>query len=466
LAQDPKPREKPGSRTFDVAILGAGFSGAMVATHLLRMSRDANADVRVRIVDPAPIGRGRAYATTSPAHRLNVRAAVMGAFPDDPEHFARWAHARNRSWNDDEYLPRGSYGDYIAEILNREAERSGAAFECVSDEAVDVEETSGGFRVRLRSGGTFSCGHLVLATGHPLPGLPVPIDPELLASGRYRENPWARHVLDDLAPDSSLLLLGSGLTTVDMLLETRRRGIAGTVHILSRRGLLPAPHAASLARRPAPPDIGGGNVRSMMRLLRDAIREARSQGEDWRTVFDALRPVTATLWAELPLQERRRFLRHVRPYWEVHRHRVAPDIATRVQEELRSRHAVLQAGRLIGLGREGDRVRATIQPRGRSERIQLTIDRVVNGTGPNTSIEMWRSDLTRALLSRGLCVRDELGIGLRSDPDGALVDARGRVSGRLFTLGPLRKGDLWESTAVPELRAQAVHVARRILSYT
>jgi uncharacterized NAD(P)/FAD-binding protein YdhS len=454
------------SATLDVAILGAGFSGAMVATHLLRMAHDAKADVLVRVVDPAPIGRGRAYATTSPAHRLNVRAAGMSAFPDDPDHFARWVHARDASMNGAGYLPRRSYGDYIAEILNRERERAGPRFECVSDEAVDVEDQSDGLRVRLRSGVSFPCARVVLATGHPLPGLPVPLDPELPASGRYRENPWAGDVLEGLEPGSSLLLLGSGLTTVDVLLEARRRGIAGTVHILSRRGLLPQPHAASPVPRPAAPDIGRGSVRSMMRRLRDAIRDATRSGGDWRTVFDALRPETPTLWAALPLQEKRRFLRHVRPYWEVHRHRIAPDIAARVQEELESGHAVLHAGRLIGLNSTSDGVRATIQPRGSSERIQLTVDRVVNGTGPNTSIEMWRSDLTRALLSRGLCVKDELGIGLRCDPDGALIGVQGRVSDRLFTLGPLRKGDLWESTAVPELRVQAARVARRILTYT
>ncbi|HEV8128431.1 MAG TPA: FAD/NAD(P)-binding protein, partial [Candidatus Eisenbacteria bacterium] len=319
------PKSSPA--TLDVAILGAGFSGAMVATHLLRMARDAKADVRVRLVDPTAIGRGRAYATTSPAHRLNVRAAVMGAFPDDPEHFARWAHARDASMNGDGYLPRGLYGDYVAEIVARERATAGARFESVCDEAIDVEESGDGLRVRLRSGATLTCAHLVLATGHPLPGLPVTLDPELVASGRYRENPWARDVLDGLEPDATLLLLGSGLTTVDVLLESRRREIAGTVHILSRRGLLPQAHAASPVPRPAPPDIGTGNVRSMTRRLRDAIRDATRRGVDWRAVFDSLRPETATLWATLPLQEKRRFLRHVRPYWEVHRHRIAPDIA-------------------------------------------------------------------------------------------------------------------------------------------
>lgn len=446
-----------------MAILGAGFSGVMVAIHLLRMTRDAPENGRVRLVDHAPIGRGRAYAATSPEHRLNVRAAAMSAFPDDPDHFARWAHARGASVNGDEFLPRGLYGDYITELVERQRDRR---LEIVADEAVDVEETNGGLRVRLRSGASLECSRAVLATGHPLPAPPVALDPELIASGRYRENPWAGDVLDGLAPDSTLLLLGSGLTTVDVLLDARSRGLRGVAHVLSRRGLLPMPHDAKPWSPVAPPDIGVGRVRPMMRRLRQAIREGARRGEDWKHTFDSLRPVIPTLWASLDLTEKRRFLRHVRPYWEVHRHRVAPDIAARVREELASGRAELHAGRLLALEPVRSGVRATIQPRGRSDRTHLTVDRVVNGTGPNTSIEMWRSELTRALLARGLCVNDDLGIGLRCDPDGAVVDARVMVSGRLFTLGPLRKGDLWESTAVPELRVQAECVARRVLSYT
>ncbi len=336
----------------------------------------------------------------------------------------------------------------------------------MTDEAVDVEETNDGLRVRLRSGATQECARVVLATGHPLPGLPVSLDSGLIASGRYRENPWVGDVLDGLAPDSTLLLLGSGLTTVDVLLDARSRGLRGVVHILSRRGLLPQPHDQEPAPRAAPPDIGASRVRPMMRRLRNAIRDAARRGEDWRPIFDSLRPSIAALWASLDLSEKRRFLRHARPYWEIHRHRIAPDIAVRVHQELDSGRAVLHAGRLLAIEPAPNGVRATVQPRGRSERIQLTVDRVVNGTGPNTSIEMWRSDLTQAGLSRGLCVTDEVGIGLRCDEDGAVVDARGRVSGRLFTLGPLRKGDLWESTAVREIRVQAEGVARRILAHT
>jgi uncharacterized NAD(P)/FAD-binding protein YdhS len=463
LTEIPNRRPESESATLDVAVLGAGFSGAMVAIHVLRMARDALQSVRVRLVDLAPIGRGRAYAATSPEHRLNVRAAGMSAFPDDPDHFARWAHARGASVNGAEFLPRGVYGDYLTEIVERERD---PRLEIVAGEAVDVEETSDGLRVRLRSGASIECSRAVLATGHPLPAPPVSLDPELIAGGRYRENPWAGDVLDGLAPVSTLLLLGSGLTTVDVLLDARSRGLRGLVHVLSRRGLLPEPHDAKPGPSMAPPDIGSGRVRPMMRDLRQAIRDGALRGEDWKPIFDSLRPGIPALWASLDLTEKRRFLRHVRPYWEVHRHRVAPDIAAHVREELASGRAELHAGRLLALELVRDGVKATIQPRGRSDRIHLNVDRVVNGTGPNTSIEMWRSELTRALLSRGLCATDELGIGLRCDPDGAVVDARGGVSDRLFTLGPLRKGDLWESTAVPELRVQAERVARRVLSYT
>ena len=452
---------------FEIAVVGAGFSGTMVAVHLLRLARSSSADVVVSLSEQsgAP-GRGHAYATTSPIHILNVPAGRMSAFADAPDHFLEWARARDGSVSPGAFLPRHLYGEYVAEILDREARASDGRLRVLTEEVLDVEPEGEASRLRLRSGTTRIASHVVLATGHPLPAPPIRLDRTVLDEGRYKENPWHGEALDRLPDEATLLLLGSGLTTVDVLLDARSRGLRGVVHILSRRGLIPQPHDQKPAPRAAPPDIGAGRVRPMMRRLRNAIREAAPRGEDWRPIFDSLRPSIALLWASLDLSEKRRFLRHARPYWEIHRHRIAPDIAARVHEELDSGRAVLHAGRLLAIEPAPNGARATVQPRGRSERIQLTVGRVVNGTGPNTSIEMWRSELTRALLSRGLCVTDELGIGLRCDEDGAVLDARGRVSERLFTLGPLRKGDLWESTAVPEIRVQAEGVARRILAYT
>jgi len=200
----------------------------------------------------------------------------------------------------------------------------------------------------------------------------------------------------------------------------------------------------------------------MKRLRQEALRSEKS-GQGWRSSIDALRPATQELWRSLSTRERQRFLRHPRAYWEVHRHRVAPEIDEKVKVELQSGGVVRHAARIVAMEAGRDGLQVTIAPRGAAAAQKLLVQRVINCTGPNTGVEMCRSPLTLTLLASGACRPDDLGIGLACDADGALVDAAGRVSDRMFTLGPLRKGELWESTAVPELRVQAERLARRLL---
>jgi uncharacterized NAD(P)/FAD-binding protein YdhS len=466
----------PPSRA-EIAIVGGGFSGSMVAVHLLRLLRSgAHAQTRgtrISLYEPGLPGRGHAYSTPSPIHWLNVRAAAMSAFADDPDHFLNWARAWKSSIQGETFVPRGTYGEYISEILAHEREASPGVLEIIQDEVFDAEEKKDVFRIRGRSGKTFDATHLILATGHPLPAPPVELSRAVIESGRYEQDPWTGHPLDAIETGSGprgatgqILLLGSGLTAIDVLLESRRRGFQGTVHVLSRRGLLPLAHGSD-ARQGlgTPAEIGEGNIRRMMRALREAVR-AGGPDADWRPLFDSLRPRTQAIWSALPVAEKRRFLRHARPYWEIHRHRVAPEIAEQVRNELESGGAILHAARVLSIDELPGALRVTIRPRGSNERRELTVGRVINCTGPNTGIEMCESELTRSLLEKGLRRADQVGIGLACDDEGAVVDAEGRVSERLFTLGPLRKGELWESTAVPEIRVQAERVARRIIVTT
>lgn len=449
----------------EIAVVGAGFSGTMVAVHLLRLARSTSADVHVSLYEQggAP-GRGHAYGTTSPIHLLNVPAGRMSAFADAPGHFLDWARARDASVRSDAFLPRHDYGEYLAEILNRETKESEGRLQIHSAEVLDVESTSDGLRLRLRSGPARSASRLVLATGHPLPAPPVPLDRAVLDGGRYKENPWDSAALDQLPSDASLLLIGSGLTAVDVLLESRRTGFRGVIHLLSRHGLLPLPHdGADAPRSGMPADFPRGHLLSMMKRLRQEAVRAEKSGEGWRSSLDSLRPATQELWRSLDAAEKQRFLRHPRAYWEVHRHRVAPEIDEKVKVELQSGRVVRHAARVTAIGVSRGGLRVAIAPRGGVTAKELLVQRVINCTGPNTGVEMCRSPLTLKLLKARVCRPDEVGIGLACDADGALIDSVGRASDRLFTLGPLRKGELWESTAVPELRVQAERLSRRLM---
>ena len=449
----------------EIAVVGAGFSGTMVAVHLMRMARSSSAEIRVSLYEQggAP-GRGHAYATTSPIHLLNVSAGRMSAFAEAPGHFLDWARSKDPSTSPDAYLPRRLYGDYLAEILDRESAASEGRLQVVPAEVLDVESEGGAFRLRFRSGPARTASQVVLATGHPLPAPPVAIDRGVARGGHYKENPWDEAALDQLPDAAALLLIGSGLTAVDVLLESRRRGFHGAIHLLSRHGLLPlAPGEAGTPRSEIPAGFQDGRLLAMMKRLRRDIRRGDEKGERWQSKIDALRPATQDLWRSLRLAEKQRFLRHPRAYWEVHRHRVAPEIGEMVKAEIQSGKLVRHAARVVSIEPDPAGLRVVITPRGVSATQTLIVQRIINCTGPNTGVEMCQSPLTQALLSAGVCRPDEVGIGLSCDADGAVIDATGRVSSRMFTLGPLRKGELWESTAVPELRVQAQRLARRLV---
>jgi uncharacterized NAD(P)/FAD-binding protein YdhS len=259
-----------------------------------------------------------------------------------------------------------------------------------------------------------------------------------------------------------VLLVGTGLTMVDTVLSLAERNHEGRIHALSRHGLLPHVHRPGVAVGRSVEFPQPLRIRAILRALR---REARSAREvaDWRGVVDALRPRTASLWRDLPEPERRRFLRHLRSFWDVHRHRMAPGVYETLEQLQRAGLLRVHAARVRSFRlMDGGWVEARVRPRGLAREVTFRVQHVINCTGPDASIARGHP-LLRGLLEAGLVRADALGLGLATDADGALLDAEGRASGVLFTLGPLRRGDLWESTAIPEIRVQALALARRLL---
>jgi uncharacterized NAD(P)/FAD-binding protein YdhS len=205
-------------------------------------------------------------------------------------------------------------------------------------------------------------------------------------------------------------------------------------------------------------------LRHCLRRVREEVAKAAAQGADWRSVFDSLRPDTQALWAALAADEKRRFLRHVRPFWEVHRHRVPPQTAQRLEKLLAAGRLRFTTGRIEAFMEDWSGVDVVVRRRVTGERVTIRAQRVVNCTGPESNYRNLHHPLLVSLLEQGLARADALALGLDVAPDGALVGADGRASGRLFTLGPARKGSLWETTAVPELRVQARELAARLLA--
>lgn len=462
-------RNNAGQRvsSFTVAIVGGGFAGAVLAAQLLRKSF-GTASV-ILIEKGARVGRGVAFGTSCGEHLLNVPARGMSVFPNDPEHFLRWAQLnRGIGVKPGDFLPRQFYGQYVASVLQHEIDLNPGRFQRVQDEAVDLTRVDGMAEIRLRCGQTVFADKVVLALGNFPPG-----DPRLPGktphSQHYVADPWAPGALDlsdgnDSKEDASILLLGSGLTSVDVAISLRSRGFRGTIHLLSRRGLLPQSHKATAPWPPFWDERSPRTAHGLLRSIRAQIEVAEGQGSGWRAVLDSLRPFTSTIWRSLSHKEQRRFLRHVRPYWEVHRHRVATEIDGSLSSQIQSGQIKVHAGRIMKYEEDSEGVNLTYRNRKTANIERLRVMRVINCTGPEVDCRRIENLLLNNLSRQKLIRPDPLFLGLDTSEHGALIGAHGEPSDFLYTIGPSRKGSLWETTAVPEIRLQASQMSTLLLS--
>jgi uncharacterized NAD(P)/FAD-binding protein YdhS len=432
-----------------VAIVGGGFSGTMAAVQLARLGRTEAVLVERRMRPAA----GAAYSTDAPFHLLNVRARNMSPFPEAPDHFLAWAR-REGLGGPESFVARRDYRRYLEGLLGQ-AEATGKVRR-TRGRAVALDEDADGLVLTLEPAQRWGFDRAVLAMGNQPSRLPAMLD---LPAGRRVDDPWGEEgaaALGRLAEGrGDVLLLGTGLTMVDVALALAGAGFAGRMVALSRRGLVPRPHeetgAEPLAARP-PARLGA--------LIRQLRLEAREAG--WRPAVDGLRPHAIRLWQGFEEEEKRRFLRHARPWWDVHRHRIAPAAAAAI-EALRSEGRLeVAAGRVAAARAVGDgELELAIARRGGGEaRIQVAA--AVNCTGPEGRIGQVDDPLTCWLLASGLARPDPLGIGFDVDPGSRLIDAGGKPSDSLFALGPPTRGAFWEIVAVPDIREQALRVARLI----
>ena len=461
------PNTAPSPRHY--AVVGGGFSGALVVVHLLRL---APAGSHITLIErKPPAGRGVAYGTECDGHLLNVPAARMSAFDDAPSHFFDWVAERTgrpgypSRVEPSDFLPRKIYGDYVSFVLAEARAKAPDSIrhEILTGEVIDIEERPDGqARLILSDARTVAADRVVLALGN-LPGeYPIRRSLPFFHGRRYVHVPWRAEVLEGIGRDQDILIVGAGLTATDIIVQLDRLGHRGTVHALSRRGLRPRAHETGVAsHRPfLDTDSLPRTVRELLGLVRSEVRN----GGDWRAVVDSIRPFSHALWEGFSWEERARFMRHLRPFWEVHRHRVAPQVAEVVNRLAAEGRVKFYAGRLQSLKETGSGAEAVFRRRGTEDLVALNVAKVINCTGPRTDYSKYQHPLFVNLLARGLIDHDPLALGLNATPAGEVFRYRGEPSGRLFTLGAPLKGVLWESTAVPDIRAQARRLAERLLS--
>lgn len=460
-----------------IVIVGAGFSGTAAAINLLRLG--SVGPLRIVLVDPAQAGRGTAYANREYPYLLNVPAGRMATSSADPLGFVEFARQRLPRVNAEDFLPRSLYGDYLEANLR--------AAELTAPRHIQLVRLRGDaiciarapiiphLRVHLRDGNRVHADQVVLALGNPppaqIPGAAVVKDAQSSEEPRYVEDPWAAPL--DFRRDETLLVVGTGLTMADVVTAaadaTEGRVI---VHAISRRGLVPPSQTTFQSQPGAPAEhdshalLGSAarSMRTLMRTVRELCDRAERNGGDWREAITLVRHLAPDIWNRMTVPERRRFLRHARSFWDVHRHRL-PELTLESLNRLRRADRLhVHAGRIAALAPHGEQVRVTWRRRG-EERLQtLLVDRVINCTGPDYDVRRSRHPLLRSLLEEGIAVSDPLGLGLKTGAHGALIDRDGRAASDLYYLGPMLRADWWEATAVPELRQHAERLARHLVA--
>ena len=427
-----------------VLIVGGGAAGVLLAVALLEAAAATGADpVAVTLVERrAEVGPGLAYSTTDSRHLLNNTAGCMSGVSGDPDHFVRWLRARGHDAGGDAYVPRRWYGDYLTDLLAAAHVPDGSGLEVVHGEAIDLVEHAAGVTLALGDGRTLHAHRAVLAVGNP----PPPRRTTDLADVVVND-PWAPDALDGIGPASRVLLVGTGLTMVDVALTLAQGESAPAMTAASRHGLLPRRHR-QVPVRPRPVGLPAAvTLPDLLAGVRRAVARAEEDGADWRAVVDGMRPRLQGIWQALGEDDRRRFLRHVARRWEVVRHRMAPGVADRLD--------VLRAAGTLTVTTTGELAASGERP---------SFTHVVNCTGPQPVSAPGWSMLVDQLVHRGTARPDALGLGLDTAPDGALLSETGRASDRVFALGYARRGTAWECTAVPEIRAHADALAALLSS--
>jgi uncharacterized NAD(P)/FAD-binding protein YdhS len=439
------------TRRATIAIVGAGFTGTVLAVQLLERLRQRAA---ITLVDAGgSFGPGVAYGTQHPHLLLNAPAAAMSAIAGDAEHFSAWLAQHGEAVPEDGFVARRLYGAYLRQLLDDAALRSDVPLTRVVDEVIALARLQGGgYRLTYASGVVQDVDVVALCTGYGRP-------PAAAGARRIVANPWAEDWPDRVGPRDLVVFKGCGLTMIDQVLRLEAAGHRGPLLAVSRRGQLPRAHARGVGAAPAdgallPP---GGRLLPLLRAVR-----ARARAGDWRAVVDGLRPASQALWRALRPTERRRFARHLRPYWDSHRHRMPPAVADIIARLRGEGRLAIRAGRIVAVAPDAAGIRVSLRRRGCADIETYDAAWLVDCTGFDGGLH--ESPLGWSLLGAGLARTEGGRVVLDLDADATLLDAAGSRAEGAWALGPPGWRHFLEITAAPEIAVQCRDTATAILA--
>lgn len=452
-----------------IAILGGGFSGTATAIHLLRQARGS---LRITLVNQVyPLAQGAAYSTRRPEHVLNVPVRGMSALADQPDHFYQWLRQRADYQQVDEvelrerFVPRRDYGLYLTELLasTRQGMPPGVAFEPITDEAVDLIPGRTGATVVLRGGGSFQADQILLATGNRKP-MTFPLENPGFHHPCYIENPWLPWEQHLPAPTDDILMVGAGLTMVDACLTLLELGWKGKLISLSRSAQPPLSHFPLVEYKcELPTDGARRSLADWVAIVDAECQRAQVAGVPTSVVVDQLRPQTQAIWRQFSPADKLEFKSRYRQRWGAARHRIPAEVHARLSQAIAAGQLQIRKGTIRRLEADGTGLRAHTTGLGGAGEV-LSVGLVLNCTGPEESCSQATAPLLCSLRQRGLVQPDEVDLGLRVTDDFRVVASSGQPVPWLYAIGPLLRGTLWETVAVPEIREQAASIARTMLA--
>ncbi|MCH9407636.1 FAD/NAD(P)-binding protein [Pantoea agglomerans] len=449
-----------------IVIIGGGFTGTALAIHLARAGQ---AGLHVTVIEPrAQLAQGVAYGTTDPAHRINVPAARMqlagdeeGIFDRDYRTSPAFQADPDALWRDGNVYPqRGEFGRWVNAQFVHQQQHSPVKLSHLRDSAVALQDGV----VTTASGQKIRADQVVLAISHPPPDLPALLKP-LQGHPGLIANPWQNGALAQVAPDDRVGIIGSGLTMSDVVASLHRQQHRGEITAFSRRGQLPRANLSGSDEsytldysQPQP-----ASARGWLRRVRQEVKQAAALNLPWQLVLDDIRRNGQRIWQSLSLHEQQRFLHHLRPWWDVHRYRIAPQVSQILNQQQASGQLSLLAARLMGAEAVGNNLQLTLRRRGAQTEIRV-VDKVIVTTGPAHNALLKSNALLRQLHGEGVIQPDPLALGIQVNALSQTLNAQGDANPHLFVAGPAARGRFGELMGLPQVAEHAESVARQLLS--